>query len=133
MFQEFDLTLGKENIGKVIVERQGLYYKIVCRCVFRDPGVYRVHAAGSAGTVDLGICVPVDTGFGIMTRVSVRTLGTQICGFWVISSKNIKTNKVVRITEKEPFPYIGQLKNACLVRGEHDTHAYLKLEINSSD
>ena len=133
MFQEFDITIGKESVGKAVVERLGLYYKIRCRCVFPDRGIYRVQANGSAGTTDLGICVPMDTDFGILTKIPVKTLGEQIVGFRIISPKNNQSIKVVTITDTEPFRYIGQLKNACLVHEKRSSQVRIKLEINHPD
>lgn len=133
MIQEFDLPIGKESVGKAIVEKQGLYYKIRCRCVLPDSGIHRVQANGSAGTVDLGICVPMDTDFGLLTRIPVKTLGTQISRFWIISSKDIQPTKIVRIAEGEPFQYIAQLKNACLVHEKRNSQVCIKLVINHPD
>ena len=61
-------------VGKMQVKRVGLYYEFVCKCNFADNNYYTVEAIGER-TVNLGLCVPVENGYGFCTRMPVKALG----------------------------------------------------------
>ena len=55
MQQEYPVFSGDEEIGKVFVKHQGLYYCICCRCALTGSVRYKLLAECGENRVDLGI------------------------------------------------------------------------------
>lgn len=107
---EYPVYRGTETIGKLRLERQGLYYRLSCRCALSE-GLYRLNAYSDRLCVDLGTLVPMGDGFGLDTRFPVKRLGTEALRF----SVHGKTGGVfVPISPEEPFRYIERLKHSFL-------------------
>ena len=83
------------EIGSAEVCREGLYYRIDCKCKFHDKGIYRLTAEGAKGTVDLGICIPLaQDSWGLSTRVPISKLGLGAVTITAKSKEeNISTSK----------------------------------------
>ena len=59
---------------------------------------------GEKGILDLGICVPMEEGFGIETRIPVKRVGEKIL--------TIHTEESFHpISKEKPFLYLHQLRN----------------------
>lgn len=109
----YPVLLGEEEIGKVTVFPQGLYYRISCRCRLTGEVIYKLAAARDGERVSLGVCVPMEGLFGLETRLPKKRLGEKAPEFWVIP-KGGELPGFVPLSPEEPFSYICRLKNAYL-------------------
>lgn len=110
MIQEYPVYQGKEQVGKVRLEKQGLYYRLSCRCAVQE-GMYRLTAFCRDRQENLGILIPMGDGFGLDTRLPVKRLGDGELHFRIQTNH---TGTFVPIRPEEPFSYIERLKNAFL-------------------
>lgn len=115
---EYSIFSGEEEIGKVSVQRQGLYYGIRCRCTLTGAIRYKLIASVGESTVDLGLCVPMGDRFGVDTKIPIKRLGEGTLSFRLQPRHNRPQGKFVPVSPEEPFHYIRQLQTAHLARQE---------------
>ena len=77
-------------MGRVLVERQGLYYIFRCRCTLSGETAFRLFASCGEKQEDLGVLVPMGNFFGL------------------------DTTHFAPISPEEPFAYLQRLKDAYL-------------------
>ncbi|MBQ3214667.1 MAG: hypothetical protein IJB11_00960 [Oscillospiraceae bacterium] len=109
---EYDIRMGRDVIGKVNVERQGLYYHFSCRCRLSGTVIYRVVVTGGGHSENLGVLVPVGDVFGLEKKVAVKHLGTGELRFQAMPKHQKAPGEFVPIRPEEPFAYITRLQDA---------------------
>ena len=102
---------GRE-IGTVRVERQGLYYAFSCRCRIHSREMLRLWMHRGRRELDLGLCVPMEGGFGTEKRLPVKDCGEGEPGFF-LRSPHVR-QRFIPLAPEEPFRYIHRLENAYL-------------------
>lgn len=110
---------GKDSVGKVQVEKEGLYYHIRCRCRIAGDIMNRLEVKCEHGKTDLGVLIPMDGGFGLDTRISISRIGQGKMEFQVLPKHDKMQERIfVPISPEEPFRYLSKLKDARLdIRG----------------
>ena len=68
MRNEYAVYMGSERVGTAQVIIEGLFYKIYCLCQLDGTVPCRIRVSGEK-EMDLGICVPLENGFGVKTRI----------------------------------------------------------------
>lgn len=114
MEREFAVMLGGEKIGKVMLDKEGLYYRLRCSCRLSGQVLCRLVAVSEAGELDLGTLVPDRGTFGMDTRVPVKKIGTGKLSFRAEPKHAEVTGVFVPIRPEEPFGYLTKLTNAYL-------------------
>ena len=114
MQREYSVFSGEEVIGKVLVQRQGLYYRISCRCQLTGTVRYKLMASCGENTADLGLCVPHGRQFGVDTRIPIKRLGEGSMSFRLLPKHSKMDGRFVPVSPDEPFGYIRQLQKAHL-------------------
>ncbi len=66
----FDVTLDGQNIGSAEVKREGLYFRVSCRCRMVDQEIHRLYA----GDERIGVLIPENGVLTLETRVAVKRL-----------------------------------------------------------
>lgn len=113
-------------VGTACIAAEGLYYRIRCLCQIH-PGE-RIHLQISCGTscVDLGLCVPMEGGYGMETRIPAKRFAAGIPQFFLGEQQNPlpeETEPYVPADNKEyripvdpevPFMHLQELENAVL-------------------
>ena len=112
----YGVYFGKEQVGKVQVQRQGLYYRFICRCRISGDVMCRLWVACGDKRENLGLVVPMDGGFGLNTALPVKRLGEGELSFTLIPKHDTPAGRFVPISPEEPFAYIERLKESYLVR-----------------
>lgn len=113
----YPVYFGKEQVGKVQLLRQGLYYRFVCRCRLTGDVVCRLHVRCMDTWQSLGVVVPMDGGFGLDTRIPAKRLGEGSVEFQLLPKHELPAaGRFVPIYPEEPFAYIARLKESFLVR-----------------
>lgn len=101
-------------VGKVQLIRQGLYYRVICRCQLPVDLVYRLYAVLENGRENIGVVIPEGDGFLLDKKIPVKKLGGNGLRFVVSTGGNKVDGKLVPVSPEEPFLYIDRLKNAFL-------------------
>lgn len=111
----YSVIFGKDLCGKVQIQRQGLYYRFICRCRISGDILCRLRVTCGGKQEDLGIVVPMEDGFGLDRKIPVKRIGAGIPEFRLYPSKEPLTGTFVPIFPEEPFSYIARLKSAYLI------------------
>ena len=114
MIGTFEIRKGSSPIGKVTVERQGLYYRITCRCSLTGEVMHHLVVTSGEKREDLGTLVPFDGAFGLEKRIPVKRLGEGEPEFHLLPKHSSPDGKFVPVYPEEPFSYMSRLKNAYL-------------------
>lgn len=122
----YAVNFGNDQVGKVSVQRQGLYYRFQCRCRLAGGTICRLRVRCGDKQENLGILVPVDDGFGLDTKLPVKRLGEGSLEFLLAPKHEVTSGTFVPIYPEEPFAYISRLKEAYLARKDGQTGIILK-------
>lgn len=114
MVGEYEIRRGNETVGTARVEKQGLYYRICCRCKAGGEGMRRIVVSCGKQREDLGICVPVDGLFGVDRKIPCKRFGSGIPEFQLLPKYPDMQGKFVPVYPDEPFSYMTRLKDAYL-------------------
>ncbi len=74
----------------------------------------RLQVHSDSGCLDLGTLVPMEGGFGLDMRLSVRRLGAGQLRFFVEQPQKEEKGRFAPIRPEEPFSYIERLKESFL-------------------
>lgn len=107
---------GNDQVGKVQVLRQGLYYAFHCRCRLTGAVMCRLEVRCGDSCENLGVLVPMDGGFGLDTRIPAKRLNGDKPLFVIIPKHDKSTGTFVPIYPEEPFSYIERLKDGYLTQ-----------------
>lgn len=114
----YNVLFGSQSVGKVQLSRQGLYYRILCRCQLSGEVVCRLCVRCGGKEERLGILVPMGDGFGLDTRVPVKRLGEGEMAFFLHPAHDAPQGTFVPLSPEEPFAYLSRLKDAYLEKRE---------------
>ena len=103
-------------VGKVQVIRQGLYYRISCRCRIGPDILCRLYVICNEKRENLGVVVPQDGGFALNTSIPVKKLGEGEWTFLLAPKLEPYGTELIPVYPEEPFAYIARLKKAYLVK-----------------
>ena len=115
MDQNYTVTVCGKQAGKVVVQRQGLYYHVHCRCCLTGDNMYRLVVTCGTIRESLGILVPEGGSFVLDTRLPVKRIGEGKLAFALIPKHEISSGSFVPIHPEEPFAYIARLKESFLI------------------
>lgn len=117
--ERYDVMLGREIVGDVKVNIEGLYIRFSCKCKLPDSQIHRLMVRSDGKQMDLGICVPDGDFFVLDRRVQRKHIGEGDLNFCVSPNKPCTNENFIAINPEKPFPYISMLQNANLQkRGE---------------
>lgn len=109
-----EVYFGNRVCGKVQVLRQGLYFRVICRCRIPADQVYRLFGVRGSCRENLGVLIPEGDGFLLDRRIPVKHLGEETLRFEVSCGQPLTSGEFVPICPEEPFLYIDRLKTAFL-------------------
>lgn len=116
MVGSHEIRLGDSPVGTARVEKQGLYYCISCRCTLSEKEIHRLTVRCGGKSENLGICIPMDGGFGVDTKIPCKRLGEGTPEFRLLPKQEKPRGKFVAVYPEEPFSYMARLKGAFLAR-----------------
>ena len=114
----YEVRFGNEAVGKVQMMPEGLYVRIICRCVVPGPEIYRLFVQQGDTRQNLGVLIPEGDGLVLNKRIPVKRFGSGVPAFVVSSGRGTQTGEFVPICPEEPFLYIHRLKSSFL-ESEH--------------
>ena len=112
----YPVFFGHSQVGKVQVQKQGLYYRFLCRCQLSGDVVCRLTVRCGGSQESLGVVVPMDDGFGLDTKIACKRLGQGIPEFQLVPRHETSMGIFIPISPEEPFSYIRRLKDAYFER-----------------
>lgn len=119
--EEYEILLGDKSVGKALVSREGLYYRIRCRCSLSGETVCRVQVRCGNRCEDLGILVPEDGAFVLETRIPVKRVREGSLSFVAAPRHRTPELLFIPLHPEEPFRYIERLKDAYLAKRDGKT------------
>ncbi|MDY4582290.1 MAG: hypothetical protein SPD81_05505 [Candidatus Faecousia sp.] len=122
----YGVYFGNQLAGKVQVQRQGLYYRFICRCRLSGDVVCRLRVTCGDRRESLGVVVPMDGGFGLDTCLPVKRLGEGEMAFTLVPKHEVPEGTFVPIYPEEPFAYIERLKEGFLAKKGEQVGVVLK-------
>ena len=114
MVGNYDVMIGKEKAGTMVVEKQGLYYRFYCRCKLSGKTVHAVAAVCGGERIHLGICVPMEGQFGLEKKLPCKQFPGGKTEFLLIPRGENQGRRFVPVYPEEPFAYMAKLKDAFL-------------------
>lgn len=117
MLQNYDVTYDGQTVGRVELEREGLYYRLSCRCRVNDRGIHRLYAAGER----IGVLIPDGGELVLETKVAAKRL-KEGGGF----SLEEKRETFIPIHPGEAFGHLGKLRLAKLAFREGEPGLFLE-------
>ena len=123
---EYAVMMGNQQAGKVLVRREGLYYRFCCRCRLSGDVVCRLAVRCGEREENLGVLVPMEEGFGVDKRIPVKHLGEGEMEFFLMPKHDKIRETFIPIYPEEPFAYIARLKDAFLARQNGQVGILLK-------
>lgn len=110
--ERYEVFAGETVVGNAELIREGLFYRIRCRCRLPADSMYRLQMTAGDIHRDLGICVPVDGVFGVDTKVSVKLLGAEPRRFSVTDSQKGTERATLEVCAGKPFAFLDRLETA---------------------
>lgn len=112
----YTVCFGGSVCGKAQIIRQGLYYRIFCRCTLSKNQVCRLRVQFQKDFRNLGILTPVEDGFGLCTKIPVKYIQEMPVRFLAVPVNPLQDDRFTPIVPEEPFSYIEKLKESYLVK-----------------
>lgn len=116
MVGNYEIKQGDRLQGKVKVEKEGLYYRISCRCQLSGEVMHKLVVRCGGRETSLGVCVPMEGSFGVDRKISCKSIGRGTPEFLLLPKHEAVAGKFVPIYPEEPFSYMARLKDAFLAR-----------------
>ena len=105
---------GKEKVGQVVVEQQGLYYHFFCQCQLHSGVICRVIASCGGKHESLGILAPTGKTYILTKKLAVKQFASGVPEFWIAPKLPEMEDFYIDIYPEEPFRYIAKLEKAYL-------------------
>lgn len=116
MVEEYDIFMGETVVGTATVEKQGLYYRLQCRCRLPKDGFCRITVTSDTHHENLGVLLPKGDGFYLNTKIAAKRMGQGKLEFRAISKLPPDKERFYPVYPEEPFAYLAKLKNAFLAQ-----------------
>ena len=110
VFLLFEILCNGDQIGYANVTREGLYFKIECKCKFTSNEIYRIYVSDSITEIMLGVCVPEGDTYVLKTRIPIKKLK----GSSFLFEARCISRKMVLRHSGTVFPYLDRLETARL-------------------
>ena len=110
MKKVYPVYYHENSVGNAEVEKCGMYYLLRCHCNLAGDKPYRIVVGCKDKEVDLGICIPDDTGFYLQKQIPIKNIGEEPILFNVVRRDHEEA--WYPITQGQPFMQLSILQNA---------------------
>ena len=111
---KYEVFWKDRAVGTVETAREGLYLHIACRCHLPGREMLRLWMDCGERPVDLGLCVPMEEGFGTVRRIPASRCGPGTPRFTLRPKDDLLRGRFIPLSPEEPFQYIHRLEKAYL-------------------
>jgi hypothetical protein len=112
----YDVTSEGQTVGKVELEREGLYWHLRCRCVVYDNVIHRLYADGEK----IGVLIRDGGELVLDTKVAAKRLKKEST-----FSLEEKVRYFIPIHPGEAYGYLGKLRLSKLAFREGEPGIFL--------
>ena len=126
-----------EQVGKLQMQKQGLYCRMQCRCQLPGDDIYRLKMLQGEDSIHIGVLVPEGDGFHLDKKIPAKRIPPGELSFVVRGSREAEVREpekmpekpeetpektpeetlekeFVPICEEEPFPELEQVRSSVL-------------------
>ena len=111
---KYEVLRSGRAVGSVEMTREGLYFRITCRCHLPEREMMRLWMDCGGREIDLGLCVPMGEGFGTEKRIPVSRCGPGKPRFSLRHKDDLLRGNFIPLSPEEPFRYLHRLEKAYL-------------------
>ena len=105
----YPITREGNTVGEAQLERQGMFWRIICRCRIRTEKPMRIYLQSEMRRLDLGLCILEGDTCSLVSRISCKVGAPEGFAFTV---EHIREEQYFPLSESEPFPALQLLKSA---------------------
>lgn len=109
----YDIYFGQDVIGKVNIEREGLYYHFRCCCQLPSSSIYYVILKNGNKEFNLGVCVPDGNRFRAHKRIAIKYFDDEDFKFNLTPKQEVQ-KILVEVDSEKPFEHLQDLEKAQL-------------------
>lgn len=113
MVKSYDVFWDGQAVGTAAFEKEGLYWKIHCRCDLPD-GVPYCITLKAGEQIDMGLLVQEEDGLCLTKRIAMKRIGDAQPSFVVMRRDKKTQTQFKAIEPNEPFDYLENLKESRL-------------------
>ena len=130
MVNTYDVFLDGKAVGTASLEKEGLYWKITCRCNVPNDVPYEV-LLRAGEHINLGLLVKEEMAHCLTRRIAMKRIREdQLC--FEATARIAKPAEVFQcIASEEPFAYLEEIKGCKLE--EKDGHVGLLIKQEGQD
>lgn len=110
----YGVKLGKDTVGKLEIQKAGLYYHFLCRCKMKDSAVYRLNIQCADDQIRIGVPVPDGTGYLLERKLPVKLFSGPVKDVYLSPMHETVEGRFVPLSPEEPFGYIADLEKGFL-------------------
>lgn len=137
MDENYAVMYRGEQVGKLQMQKQGLYCRMQCRCQLPGDDIYRLKMLQGKESIHIGVLVPEGDGFLLDKRIPAKRIPAGELHFVVRGSREPEEpeekpeekpeqtqeqtqesipeeQEFVPICEEEPFPALEQVRDSIL-------------------
>ena len=107
MVGNYPVSYAQENVGQVLITRNGLYYRIMCNANLPSGRFVKLYAVCQQQRIDIGFCLAEQNHYTLYTNKPIKYFSSNQYSFILEDRKNRRT---IPIHEHTPFPHIDILK-----------------------
>lgn len=115
MEETWNVLYHDRPVGVCTMERQGLYWRIICRCSTGIDGICRLIINCGGDDVDLGVLVPLNGSFGLEKRIPVKRLPEGEPRLFIRNDADL-SEVFVPVRSGESFSLLSRLEGSRYVR-----------------
>lgn len=116
MDRTYDVFCGSTRVGKVRLQRQGLYEHLECRCRLEQPGMYRLVMHCSGGSVKIGLLRPEGDFWTLQRKIPVKQLEAGEMEFFLEGDNEKLSARFIPVNDSKSFEYLTFLQNAKMAK-----------------
>lgn len=125
----YSILFDNIPVGRAEVKKEGLYYKFVCTCTPPNKEVHKVKVFDGETEIDLGICVPIEQEFTVITRIPIKRLKGDRFSFRLVSG----FNKGIPVATGKQFEYLHKIEAARLQTTNGQPEIIIDSSLNQQD
>lgn len=131
-----------EQVGKLQMQKQGLYCRLQCRCQLPGDDIYRLRMLTGEDSIHIGVLVPEGDGFLLDKKIPAKRIPSGELNFSVRGNRDAEVREpekteekpeetpeetpeqiqesepeekaFIPISEEEPFPALEQVRSSVL-------------------
>ena len=107
--KQYPITQDGAQVGTALLERQGMFWMIRCRCNAKLQQTMRIILRTGRQTHDLGVCVSHSDGWGLNARIPVKQAAAEEMTFFL---ESVGQDDFLPLSPEQPFPEIAKLEQS---------------------